>query len=191
MYKARDFGSLLGTAGFSDALLKNHFTLYEGYVTNVNKLGDLLKAAEIGTPPYSEMKRRFGWEFNGMRLHECYFEVMKKGGSTSKPASKLVTQIKADFGSFENWEKDFKGTGASRGIGWAMLAHDRKASRLFNIWINEHDTGHLAGCLPLLTLDVFEHAYMADYGLKKPDYIAAFMAAIDWSAAEAAFEASA
>ena len=189
MYKARDFTSLLGTAGFSDALLKAHFTLYEGYVTNVNKLGDLLKAAEAGTPPFAEMKRRFGWEFNGMRLHECYFEMMKKGGSGRDQASKLAAQLKADFGSFEAWEKDFKATGAARGIGWAMLAYDRRGKRLFNIWINEHDAGHLAGSLPLLTLDVFEHSYMADYGLKRPDYIAAFMAAVDWAAVEAAFQA--
>ena len=187
MFIARDFKALLGTAGFSDALLLNHFKPYEGYVTNVNKLTELLAAAEIGSPPYAEMKRRFGWEFNGMRLHEYYFERMKKGGSPADPASKLAVQLKADFGSAEQWAKDFKGTGSSRGIGWALLAYDPMGKRCFNIWVNEHDTGHLAGCTPLLTLDVFEHAYSADYGLKKPEYILAFMAAIDWHSVEQAF----
>jgi Fe-Mn family superoxide dismutase len=187
MFKARDFKPLLGTAGFSDPLLLNHFTLYEGYVTNANKLADLIKTAEVGTPAFSEMKRRFGWEFNGMRLHECYFEIMKKGGSKSTESSKLITQIVTDFGSYAAWERDFKGIGAMRGIGWAMLVYDRRQKRLFNVWVNEHDTGCLVGCLPLLTLDVFEHAYMTDYGLKRPDYIAAFMAAIDWAAIEEVF----
>ena len=191
MFKARDFKSILGTAGFSDALLLNHFTLYEGYVSSANKLQELIAAAEAGTPAFSEMKRRFGWEFNGMRLHELYFEVMKKGGSLPDPKSTLAAQLKADFGSFEAWEKDFKATGASRGIGWAMLSFDRREKKLFNIWVNEHDTGHLVGCLPLVTLDVFEHAYMNDYGLKRPDYIAAFMAALDWATVEMGFEGAA
>jgi len=190
MYKARDFKALLGTAGFSDPLLTNHFALYEGYITNVNKLSELLKTVELGTPAFSELKRRFGWEFNGMRLHELYFEGMKKGGAKPDGAAKLGHQIEVDFGNREAWEKDFKGTGASRGIGWAMLTYDPRQKRLFNVWVNEHDAGCLAGCVPLLTLDVFEHAYMGDYGLKKPDYITAFMAAVDWGFVEKAFDAA-
>jgi Fe-Mn family superoxide dismutase len=70
--------------------------------------------------------------------------------------------------------------GMMRGIGWVILAHDKSTGKLFNVWINEHDTGHLAGATPLLVMDVFEHAYMVDYGLKKADYITAFMSSIDW-----------
>lgn len=190
MYKAQDYSRLLGTAGFSDRLLKDHFTLYEGYISNVNKLIELLKSAEPGTPAYTEMKRRFGWEFNGMRLHELYFGNMVKGGTQFDPLSGLAAQLAKDFGSYAAWEKDFKATGASRGIGWAMLAFDRVGKRCFNVWVNEHDSGHLAGSAPLITLDVFEHAYMTDYGLKKPDYIAAFMGAIDWTAVEKSFKAA-
>jgi Fe-Mn family superoxide dismutase len=190
VYKSNDYSRLLGTAGFSDLLLKNHFTLYEGYVTNVNKLIDLLKTTEPGTPQYAEMKRRFGWEFNGMRLHDYYFGCMTKGGSKLNVSSKLMKQIVQDFGSYEAWEKDFKGTGSSRGIGWAILAFDKKEKRLFNIWVNEHDFGHLAGAAILLTLDVFEHAYMVDYGLKKADYIVAFMNAVDWKAVENNFDSA-
>jgi Fe-Mn family superoxide dismutase len=184
MYQARDYKALLGTAGFSDDLLNSHFMLYEAYVAQVNKLADLLRLAEVGTPAYSEMKRRFGWEFNGMRLHELYFGGMVRGGKPPHAGSRLARQIAADFGSQDAWARDFKATGAARGVGWAMLAFDPLAERLFNLWINEHDTGVLAGCQPVLTLDVFEHAYMNDYGLKKPDYLAAFMAAVDWAGAE-------
>ncbi|MDD5337676.1 MAG: Fe-Mn family superoxide dismutase [Candidatus ainarchaeum sp.] len=181
-YAAMNFEHLLGTEGFSDQMLKNHFTLYQGYVTNTNKLADALSAmAKEGKtviPEYAELKRRFGWEFNGMRLHELYFGNMKKGGS--QPNSELQEKVVADFGSYENWEKDFRATGAMRGIGWVVLYYDSTQSRLFNCWINEHDAGHLAGTVPLLVMDVFEHAFMLDYGLKRADYINAFFKSIDW-----------
>lgn len=187
-YETKNFDNLLGTDGFSDSLLKNHFTLYQGYVTNTNKLTDALssmaKEGKTTTPEYAELKRRFGWEFNGMRLHELYFGNMLKGGKPFPAGGKLAKPLSADFGSYENWEKDFRATGAMRGIGWVVLYYDSSAKRLFNVWINEHDIGHLSGTVPLLVMDVFEHAYMVDYGLKKVDYIGAFFKAIDWDAVE-------
>ncbi|HEY6586461.1 MAG TPA: Fe-Mn family superoxide dismutase [Candidatus Methanoperedens sp.] len=184
-YEAKNFESLLGTKGFSDQLLKNHFTLYQGYVTNTNKVADavsaMAKEGKTTTPEYAELKRRFGWEFNGMRLHEYYFDNMIKGGKVIDKNTNLYKKIVADFGSYENWEKDFKATGAMRGIGWVILYYDGTEGRLFNTWINEHDAGHLSGAKPLIVMDVFEHAYMIDYGLKKADYIEAFFKAIDWT----------
>lgn len=176
MYEPKNFDSLLGTAGFSDTLLNNHFKLYQGYVANTNKLLDELKGKEGAV--FAELKRRFGWEFDGMRLHELYFSNMCKGGK--KLNGKLLKQIEKDFGSYEAWEKDFKAVGSMRGIGWVVLYSDN--GRLFNCWVNEHDAGHLAGCTPLLVMDVFEHAFLTDYNLKKADYIEAFFKAIDWEA---------
>lgn len=182
-YEAKNFESLLGTKGLSDQLLKNHFTLYQGYVTNTNKVADALgamaKEGKTASPEYAELKRRFGWEWNGMRLHEYYFGNLIKDGKALDKNSNLFKKIVEDFGSYENWEKDFKATGAMRGIGWVILYYD--GTRLFNTWINEHDVGHLSGASPLLVMDVFEHAYMLDYGLKKADYIEAFFRAIDWT----------
>jgi len=184
-YEAKNFESLLGTKGFGDQLLKNHFTLYQGYVTNTNKVADALSAmakeGKTTTPEYAELKRRFGWEFNGMRLHELYFGNMIKGGKALDKNTNLNKKIVAEFGSYENWEKDFKATGAMRGIGWVILYYDMTEGRLFNTWINEHDEGHLSGAMPLIVMDVFEHAYMIEYGLKKADYIEAFFKAIDWT----------
>ncbi|MEK7560977.1 MAG: superoxide dismutase [Patescibacteria group bacterium] len=186
-YEAKNFDHLLGTEGFSDTMLKNHFTLYQGYVTNVNKTVDALSRlsgeGKIGTPEYAEIKRRFGWEFSGMRLHEYYFGNMAKGGVALDAESALNQKIAADFGSYGDWEKDFKAVGALRGIGWAVLYYDPIGARLFNIWINEHEMGHLAGGVPVLALDVFEHAYVLDYGIKRADYIEAFWRAVDWNAA--------
>jgi superoxide dismutase, Fe-Mn family len=186
-YTANDYSKLIGMEGFSQTLLTNHFTLYQGYVTNTNKLNDLLaamlKEGKTSTPEYAELNRRYGFEFNGMRLHEYYFENL--GGKT--PVNKsgaLGKKLAETFGSYEAWEQDFRATGAMRGIGWAVLYQDSKTGGLFNQWVNEHETGHLAGCLPILIMDVFEHAYMIDYGLKRVDYIAAFFKNINWKAAE-------
>lgn len=191
MYEPKNYDHLIGTPGFSDGLFKNHFALYQGYVTNVNKLSDEIKAlvaeGKLGTPAYAELKRRFGWEFNGMRLHELYFSNMTKGVSPLTEESSLIKDLRSKFGTYEIWEKGFKAVGTMRGIGWAVLYHDPESGELFNVWVNEHDVGHLAGAKPLLVLDVFEHAYTLDYGLKKADYVEAFMKAIDWKVVEARF----
>jgi Fe-Mn family superoxide dismutase len=186
-YIAKDYSSLIGTEGFSETLLKNHFTLYQGYVTNTNKeldtLAQMVKDDKAGTPEFAELKRRLGWEFNGMRLHEYYFENLG-GKEDMKKDGKLAKKIAEDFGSYELWEKEFRAMGAMRGIGWVVLYQDITNGRLINFWINEHDVSHPAGCNPLLIMDVFEHAFMVDYGLKKADYIGAFFKNIDWSVVE-------
>jgi Fe-Mn family superoxide dismutase len=190
-YKPKDYKGLLGTKGFSDKLLANHFKLYEGYVINVNKLMELLRMEEItepASPQYAELKRRFGWEFNGMRLHELYFGNMVKDGTQLGTATALSKKLIEDFGSLNNWEADFRSTGIMRGIGWVILAYDSEGKKLFNLWINEHDVGHLAGAVPILVMDVFEHAFMIDYGLARKDYIDAFMAAIDWKSVAKRFD---
>jgi len=184
-YQAKDYSNPIGMEGFSETLLKNHFTLYQGYVNNTNKLNDLLssKAKDATNPEYAELKRRFGFEFNGMRLHEYYFENL--GGKT--PLNESGTSAKKlaeSFGSYEAWEQDFRATGAMRGIGWVILYQDNVTGQFFNQWINEHEVGHLAGCRPLLVMDVFEHAFMTDYGLKRADYIESFFKNINWQVVE-------
>jgi Fe-Mn family superoxide dismutase len=114
-----------------------------------------------------------------MRLHELYFGNMTK--EKTEASAELASAIEKEFGSFEMFTKDFNAMGAMRGIGWVVLYHDKTANRLFNVWINEHDVGHFAGATPLLVMDVFEHAFMLDYGLKRADYITAFWNSIDWS----------
>ena len=187
-YAAKDYGKLIGLEGFSETLLKNHFTLYQGYVTNTNKVLDALSAmlaeGKAGTPEYAELKRRLGWEFNGMRLHEYYFENLGGKGALAA-GGKLGKALAAEFGSVEKWEADFRAVGAMRGIGWVVLYQDTAGNRLFNQWVNEHDVGHPAGANPVLVMDVFEHAFMTDYGLKRADYIAAFFKNIDWKSVEA------
>ncbi len=185
-YEAKDYAELIGMDGFSKELLTNHFSLYEGYVANTNKALEILSALSRGNTPatyeYGEVKRRLGWEWNGMRLHELYFDNLGGSGVLAETSS-LRNLIASQFGSYEAWERDFKATGSMRGIGWAILYHDPIQNRLLNMWINEHDVAHPAGCTPLLVMDVFEHAFMIDYGLKKADYIDAFFRNIRWEEA--------
>ena len=187
-YTAQNYDSLLGLPGFSDQLLKNHFTLYQGYVANTNKLADaitaMVKDGKQATPEFAELKRRFGWEFNGMRLHELYFRCLSKAPKALGKDSKLMKQIVKDFGSYEHWEKEMKAICTMRGIGWAVLYYDIFSQRLHNVWINEHDVGHLATCAPLLVIDVFEHAFMIDYQLKRADYVEALFKVITWEEVE-------
>jgi Fe-Mn family superoxide dismutase len=180
-YVVKDYSSLIGMPGFSDDLLKMHFKLYEGYVKNANDVLVRLQALNgSSTYEYGALKRRFGWEFDGMRLHELYFDNLG-GVDPINTKSSLYTALVAQFGSFEKWKKDFIATGTIRGIGWALLYLDPQQERLINVWINEHDTGHLATGSPILIMDVFEHAYMPQYGLDKAKYIDAFFDNIDWS----------
>lgn len=180
-YKPTDFSHLIGTPGFSNELLQMHFKLYQGYVTNTNVLAGLLKTYADNTQAYQyqALKRRFGWEFDGMRLHELYFENMG-GKKAVDPSSPLYKAIVKDFGSFDNWKKDFIATGLMRGIGWSILYFDPIAGRLYNVWINEHDGGHLATGEPILVMDVWEHAYITQYGLDRAKYIDAFFNTINW-----------
>ena len=186
-YSAKDYNKLIGIPGLSEQLLKNHFTLYQGYVTNTNKeldtLSGMLKDGKVATTEFAEVKRRLGWEFNGMRLHELYFDNLG-GKSPLVKDGKLAKKIAENFGSTENWEKEFRATGAMRGVGWAIMYQDNTNGNLINFWINEHDTGHPSGCSPILVMDVFEHAFITDFGLKRADYIEAFFKNIEWSVVE-------
>jgi Fe-Mn family superoxide dismutase len=161
-----------------------HFQLYQGYVKNTNllltSLDNLAKANQLDSYEFGALKRRFSWEFDGMRLHEFYFENLGGNGAPDT-SSDLYEQLVKDFGSYDAWKKAFIATGMMRGIGWVILYRDPQNGKLMNIWINEHDVGHLAGGTPLLVMDVFEHAYMPQYGLDKNQYIQAFFSNINWT----------
>ncbi|MGI8734146.1 MAG: superoxide dismutase [Pyrinomonadaceae bacterium] len=190
-YKARQFG-LSGLQGISDETLEMHFKLYEGYVkeTNnlTNRITEFIKDANVDQeemPAYSELTRRLGFEYNGMVLHEYYFDNLKKGGGTGDPAttSQFVKAAEATFGTYKIWKADFVGIGKMRGVGWAICYENPANGRLSNHWITLHETGNVAGFTPILVMDVWEHAYLLDYKpAERPKYIEAFFSNIDWPA---------
>ena len=189
LYTAKNWQHLLGLPGMSDVMLTNHFTLYEGYVKNSNLLMEKLDTLEAGTPEYSELKRRLGWEFDGMRLHELYFGNMSKEGSSLAEDSALGQKIVATWGSVSQWQESISKLRPRRGRGWAILHKDHTTGRLFRTWVDDHNEGHIIDTTPLLVMDCWEHAYITDYGIKRADYIEAFTKVIDWRVVTERFEA--
>ena len=191
-YKAKQF-DLSGLNGISDETLAMHFKLYEGYVTNTNtyneKIAGLLQKGPIGPddmPAYSELTRRLGFEYNGMVLHEWYFGNMTKSGNTdADKGSPFYSAAEATFGTYDNWKADFTSVGKMRGVGWAVCYQDPVTERLSNHWITLHEVGNVAGFVPVLVMDVWEHAFLLDYKpAERPKYIEAFFSNIDWRACD-------
>ena len=191
-YKTQTF-KLSGLQGISDRTLEMHFKLYDGYVKQTNllseQLEDILKDGKIDpdeTPAYSELNRRMGFEYNGMVLHEYYFGNLKVAADPEpgRP-SRFRGLCEEDFGSFEMWKTDFVGVGKMRGVGWAVCYQDPRSLRVSNHWITLHEVGNVTGFVPLLVMDVWEHAFLLDYPpSERGQYIDAFFANVDWAAVE-------
>ncbi len=192
-YQPRQF-NLSGLKGISDKTLEMHFKLYEGYVKETNNLteriAEFIKDGNVDQdemPAYSELSRRLGFEYNGMVLHEYYFDNLQSGGGTGDPAktSQLVKAAEATFGSYDIWKADFVGIGKMRGVGWAICNQNPANGRISNHWITLHETGNVAGFNPILVMDVWEHALLLDYKpAERPKYIEAFFSNINWNAVE-------
>ena len=192
-YTAREF-NLSNLKGISDQTLEMHFKLYEGYVKETNKLNERIaefikdgKVDQEEMPEYSELTRRLGFEYNGMVLHEYYFENMKSLGGTGDPnqGSAFRKAAQSSFGDYGIWKADFVGIGKMRGVGWAICSENPANGRLSNHWVSLHEMGNVAGFVPILVMDVWEHAYLLDYKpAERPKYIEAFFSNIDWPAVE-------
>jgi Fe-Mn family superoxide dismutase len=192
-YKARQF-DLSGLKGISDQTLEMHFKLYEGYVKETNNLTERItqfisdgNVDQEEMPAYSELTRRLGFEYNGMVLHEYYFENLLKGGGTgdAAPTSQFAKAAEATFGSYNIWKADFVGIGKMRGVGWAICSQNPANGRISNHWITLHETGNVAGFTPILVMDVWEHAFLLDYKpAERPKYIEAFFSNIAWDTVE-------
>jgi Fe-Mn family superoxide dismutase len=192
-YTARQF-NLSNLKGISDHTLEIHFKLYEGYVKETNKLTEKISefisdgnVDQEEMPAYSELTRRLGFEYNGMVLHEYYFDNLKSGGGIGDPerSSQFVKAAESTFGSYDIWKADFVGIGKMRGVGWAICNQNPANGRISNHWITLHETGNVAGFNPILVMDVWEHAFLLDYKpAERPKYIEAFFSNINWTEVE-------
>jgi Fe-Mn family superoxide dismutase len=183
-YKPRAFPNLKNLNGLSAGLLADHLKLYEGYVKNTNLLTEKLsRSKDPSGPEYAEMTRRLGFEYNGMALHEYYFENLTAGGP--KPGRGMTSTLEGSFGSYDAWLADFKAIAAMRGVGWAILFQDPRTGWLSNHWVTLHNDGNIAGFRPILVCDAWEHAFVPDYKPHERDkYVTAFMKNIHWEVCE-------
>lgn len=183
-FQARDYARLRGLPGFSGEAIQVHLELYQGYVDHANAFHRLVEDPRLDGRARAEVRRRFGWEFNGMRLHEHYFDGLTEGGREAGRDGALRPLLERQFGSLDAWRKDFEAAAATRGSGWAVLSWDPVSGRLFDSWTTDHDTGALAGLHPIIVVDAFEHAYLLDYGTDRAGYLKAIFDALDWERAE-------
>lgn len=178
MYEAKTF-NIPELKGISRQSIDEHLKLYEGYVKHVNHIqGELNKVEDKYAR--SEMMRRLGFEFGGMRNHEYYFSQFEIGPSALKEGQ-LKSLIEAQWSSLENFIEHFKSVASTRGVGWAMLYIDRKNGQLVTAWVDEQHFGQLADLDIVLGLDMWEHSYMLDYPpSEKAKYVDAFFENLNW-----------
>jgi superoxide dismutase, Fe-Mn family len=203
-FTVKNYSHLQNIGQISNEAMQMHFKLYEGYVNNLNIMLDKFEMMQTFdseyfgkfTPEWNELHRRFGWEWNGVRNHELFFESLKatpnlntseEKGTEEKIqvlSEKINNVFKENFGSFENWKKDFLQMCKIRGMGWVMLVQDNKTGELINTFVNEHDAGMLADVKVILLIDMFEHAYVKDFGANRIPYIESIFSHIDWEIIE-------
>lgn len=190
MYEAKKFESIKGLNGIGERTMTEHYKLYEGYVKKYNEIIDKLKTVDLesANQTFSDvraLKVELTFAVGGIKNHELYFRHLAGGGG--EPTGKLLAQIEKDFGSFESWQKDIKATGMA-GRGWAWLAYDRDFKKLFNYIGDAQNTFPVWNATPLIALDVYEHAYYLDFGVKRADYIDAFFNNLNWQSLENHFD---
>jgi Fe-Mn family superoxide dismutase len=190
-YKPMDFSYLLGKVnGIDDKLLKMHFKLYEGLVGATNGALKYLQSQNVkNMVEYSAIQREFSLFYNGMILHQLYFGVMC-GENMDKIDNKLKHDIDKYFGSFKDWKTNFISTGKIPGVGFAVLCRDKSNGALLNTWINEFNIGELIGTDILLVMDMWEHAYICEFGLDLDKYANTFLENVNWSVVSSLYNKS-
>ncbi|MCP5404722.1 MAG: superoxide dismutase [Pseudomonadaceae bacterium] len=188
IYTARTEFKPKGLVGISDKQVDEHWKLYEGYVNQTNALIEQLKemreGGEAGSPLYADRRRRQAFEMCGMLVHDYYFANLKAGVDDAV-AKQFKAKVAEKYGSFEGWLADFKATGATRGVGHAICYLDPMTGDVNNHFIEMHSEGHMPGFHVLLSMDVWEHAFLLDYlPSERGKYIDAFMANVNWDVVE-------
>lgn len=190
-YQEQSF-NLPTLTGISQKQVEVHLKLYGGYVKHVNVLNDtltsLMQDSEKNAYALSEVKRRLGFEFDGMRMHEYYFSQWQDGATALAAQGALATALEKQYGSVDACLAEFKAVGMMRGIGWAVLYFDQNAGQFHIAWVGDHEFGQLSGLPVVLAMDMWEHAFMVDYmPADKKQYVDAFFANLNWRVPEERF----
>ncbi len=190
-YEAKKF-DLPALANLSEKQITAHIGLYEGYVKHMNVLREQIASLETDKEKNAyaimEVRRRLGFEFNGMRMHEYYFSQFEKGPAEAHGKSALAKAVGEKYGSWENFVAHFSAVGMSRGIGWSVLYHDPIGNTPHVAWVSDHELGQLGSLPIILAMDMWEHAFMVDYlPAEKKSYVEAFLKNQNWGVAEERF----
>ena len=186
-YTARTF-DLPELKGLSPEQIAVHLALYEGYVKHTNLILDTIQKlreedAAGNAFVINELRRRLGFEFDGMRMHEYYFEQFE--GGAQKAGSALIDAASKKYGSWEGFIAHIHEVAGTRGIGWVIVYHDPVADTLHTAFVNDHELGQLSGLPIILAVDLWEHAYMVDYRpAQKKTYVEAFLENVNWKIVE-------
>ena len=188
-FTAKDYTALKGLQAISDEQVTVHLALYNGYVTRSNKLAEQLEAmlgdGKSATAEYQELKRRAGWENNGVILHELYFDNLAPGGKGNGGESRFGQAVAKQYGGFDTWKADMLGVAKMPGVGWAVTYFDPSRKGFDNFWIDRHDVGHPAGYVPVVVLDLWEHAWSVYLKpTERAKYLEDFFANVSWAAVD-------
>jgi len=173
----------------SKKLFDLHITLYHGYVDKTNEISKKLAAstkAELDAANttysvYRGLKRGESFALDGVNLHELYFQNL---GSAKETRGMKTDEVFDNFwGGYEAWRDSFVAS-AKSARGWCVLVYEQRTKSCRNIVLDSHDDGLVCGAYPLLVLDMYEHAYMPDYGTDKASYIGKFIDNVSWEVVE-------
>jgi len=176
--------------GLTPRLLESHYeNNYGGALRRLNAITEKLESLDFATTPgyvINGLKREELVALNSTLLHELYFASL---GGDGKPIGALAEALERDFGSIDRWKSEFvaMGNALGGGSGWVLLTYVPRDRRLINQYAAEHSQA-LAGGIPIVALDMYEHAYHIDFGAKAPAYVDAFMRNVDWASALARYE---
>jgi Fe-Mn family superoxide dismutase len=180
IYTPRNFNYIIPKIkGIHPDLMKMHFKLYEGLTHATNKTLQEIEKTKTNSLIYDALKKRLSFFYNGMKLHELFFEAMDSG--KNEMPENVKSELIKSFGSVDNWTEDFKKSGEIVDIGFVALVRDRKNNKLMNIFITEFEVGDFIEVDYLLVMDVWEHAYITQFGLDINKYINVFLKNINWS----------
>jgi Fe-Mn family superoxide dismutase len=192
MYEPKKF-DLPKLEGISERSIEEHIGLYEGYVKNFNAMSSLLgeyaKDSEKNAHALAELIRRRSFEFGGMRLHEYYFPQFEGGPKALNSEGALAKQLEKEYHKVEYFMEYFKAIAKMRGPGWAVLYWDAFGQQFLAGFSGEQHQGHFVTLPIVLALDVWEHAFLLDYGAQgKGKYIDVFFKNLNWGLIEQRFE---
>ncbi len=181
-------------SGISEKQIEVHLGLYQGYVKHVNVLQEQIRDLTAADPEkfafaIESTRRRLGFEFNGMRMHEFYFPQLEEGSKPLNETSALALALTEEYGTLEKFFTYFKKVAMSRGPGWAVLSYDKQHKKLHTSWTTDHELGTLADTQVLYAMDMWEHAFMVDYmPTEKMNHVEAYLRNTNWLCVENRFK---